>query len=109
MRITKGKVIGVIILIALCIPFTAWKESKVKDFPVSIFSSYVEDENPKDYKYTAFVPDFAIWIHGWEKQRSEGEITSYKKGGRTVIVHHPPGNDAFYLYDTNDSREDTQP
>lgn len=44
------------------------------------FSSYVEDENPKDYKYTAFVPDFAIWIGGWEKQRSEGEITSYKKG-----------------------------
>lgn len=76
--ITKGKVIGVIILIALCIPFAAWKDSKVKDFPVSIFSSYVEDENPKDYQYTAFVPDFVIWIHGWEKQRSEGEITSYK-------------------------------
>lgn len=55
MKITKGKVIGVIILIALCIPFTAWKESKVKNFPVSIFSSYVEVENPKDYKYTAFV------------------------------------------------------
>ncbi|HDX9611651.1 outer surface protein [Bacillus toyonensis] len=109
MKITKGKVIGVIILIALCIPFTTWKESKVKDFPVSIFSSYVEDENPKDYKYTAFVPDFAIWIHGWEKQRSEGEITSYKKGDRTVIVHHPPGNDGFYLYDTNDIREYTQP
>lgn len=80
MKITKGKVIGVIILIALCIPFTAWKELKVKYFPVSIFSSYVEDEKPKDYKYTAFVPDFAVWIHGWEKQRSEGEITSYKKG-----------------------------
>ncbi|EJQ85692.1 Uncharacterized protein BC141101_00102 [Bacillus toyonensis] len=47
MKITKGKVIGVIILIALCIPFTAWKESKVKCFPVSIFSSYVEDENRK--------------------------------------------------------------
>lgn len=109
MKITKGKVIGVITLIALCIPFTAWKESKVKGFPVSIFSSYVEDENPKDYKYTAFVPDFAIWIHGWEKQRSEGEITSYKKGDRTVIVHHPPGNDAFYLYGVNDSREYTQP
>ncbi len=109
MKITKGKVIGVIILIALCIPFTAWKESKVKNFPVSIFSSYVEVENPKDYKYTAFVPDFAIWIHGWEKQRSEGEITSYKKGDRTVIVHHPPGNDVFYLFDTNDIREYTQP
>lgn len=47
MKITKGKVIGVIILIALCRPFTAWKESKVKYFPVSIFSSYVEDENRK--------------------------------------------------------------
>lgn len=82
---------------------------KSENFPVSIFSSYVEDENPKDYKYTAFVPDFAIWIHGWEKQRSEGEITSYKKGDRTVIVHHPPGNDGFYLYDTNDIREYTQP
>ncbi len=46
----RGKVIGIIILIAVCTPFTAWKESKAKDFPVSIFSSYVEDENPKDYK-----------------------------------------------------------
>lgn len=104
MRITKGKVIGVIILIALCIPFTAWKESKVKDFPVSIFSSYVEDENPKDYNYTAFVPDFAIWIHGWEKQRSEGEITSYKKGDRTVIVHHPTGDDGFYLFEARENK-----
>ena len=105
MRITKGKVIGVIILIALCIPFTAWKESKVKDFPVSIFSSYVEGDNPKDYKYTAFVPYFAIWINGWEKQRSEGEITTYKKEDRTVIVHHPPSNDGFYLYDEKELRE----
>lgn len=103
-KITKGKVIGVIILIALCIPFTAWKESKVKDFPVSIFSSYVEDENPKDYKYTAFVPDFAIWIHGWEEQQSEGEITSYKKGDRTVIVHHPPGDDGFYLFEARENK-----
>ncbi|PFQ43352.1 outer surface protein [Bacillus cereus] len=109
MKITKGKVIGVIILSVLCIPFIIGKESKIKDFPVSIFSSYVEDDNPKDYKYTAFIPDFAIWINGWEYQRSEGEITSYKKGNRTVIVHYPPGNDSFYLYDVNDSREYTQP
>ncbi|GMR67688.1 MULTISPECIES: outer surface protein [Bacillus] len=109
MKVTKGKVIGVMIFLLLCIPFTAWKESKVKDFPVSIFSFYVEDENPKDYKYTAFVPDFAVWIGGWEKQQSEGEITSYKKGDRTVIVHHPPDNDGFYLYDTKEIREYTQP
>ena len=76
----RGKVIGIIILIAVCTPFTAWKESKAKDFPVSIFSSYVEDENPKDYKQTAFVPDCAVWIHGWGKYRFEGEITLYKKG-----------------------------
>lgn len=99
MKIAKGKVIGVVILLLLCIPFIIGKKSKVKDFPVSIFSSYVEDDNPKDYKYTAFVPDFAIWINGWERQRSEGEITVYKKGDRTVIVHHPPGNDGYYLYE----------
>ncbi|HDR7793137.1 TPA: outer surface protein [Bacillus luti] len=104
MQITKEKLTGVIILIALCIPFTAWKELKVKDFPVSIFSFYVEDENPKDYKYTAFVPDFAIWIGGWEKQRSEGEITSYKKEERTVIVRHPPGDDGFYLFEARENK-----
>lgn len=77
----------------------------MKDFPVSIFSSHVEGDNPGEHKYTAFVPDFAIWIDGWEKQQSEGEITAYKKGDRTVIVHHPPGDDGFYLYDAKDIRE----
>ncbi|MGF2717031.1 outer surface protein, partial [Bacillus cereus] len=48
---------------------------------------------------TAFLPDFAIWIDGWEKQRSEGEITAYKKGNRTVIVHLPPGDDGYYLHE----------
>ncbi|EJQ41899.1 hypothetical protein IEE_04389 [Bacillus cereus BAG5X1-1] len=99
MKITRGKVIGVVILLLLCIPFIVGKESKVKGFPVSIFSSYVEGDNPKEHKYTAFLPDFAIWIDGWEKQRSEGEITAYKKGNRTVIVHHPPGDDGYYLHE----------
>ncbi|PQZ56234.1 outer surface protein [Bacillus sp. MYb209] len=99
MKITRGKVIGVVILLLLCIPCMAGKESKVKDFPVSIFSSYVEGDNLKEHQYTAFVPDFAIWINGWEKQRSEGEITAYKKGDRTVIVHHPSGDDGYYLHE----------
>ena len=50
----EGKVIGVIILIAVCIPFTAWKESKVKDFPVSIFSEEADGEYDQKLKYTAF-------------------------------------------------------
>ncbi len=54
MKITKEKVIGVIVLIAVCIPFTAWKESKVKDFPVSIFSEEADGEYGQKLKYTAF-------------------------------------------------------
>ena len=38
----------------LCIPFTAWKESKVKDFPVSIFSEEADGEYDQKLKYTAF-------------------------------------------------------
>lgn len=40
MESTRGKVIGVVILFLLCILFIVGKKSKVKDFPVSIFSSY---------------------------------------------------------------------
>lgn len=68
MKITKEKVIGVIVLIAVCIPFTAWKESKVNDFPVSIFSEEADGEYDQKLKYTAFLPDVAIWMNGWEKE-----------------------------------------
>lgn len=99
MKITKGKVIGVVMLLLLCLPFIIGKESKVKGFPVSIFSSHVEGRYPQEYKYTAFLPDFAVWINGWEKKWTEGERTVYQKGERTVNVFHPPGDDGYYLYE----------
>ncbi|MGE7868440.1 outer surface protein [Bacillus paramycoides] len=99
MKITRGKVIGVVILLLLCIPLIVGKESKVKDFPVSIFSSPVEGGYPNEYKYTAFLPDFAVWLNGWEKKWTEGERTVYQKGNRTVNVFHPPGDDGYYLHE----------
>lgn len=75
------------------------KQSKIKDFPVSIFSTYVEDENQADYKYTSFLPLIAIKMKGWTKASSEGEMTIFKKGNRTVSVIHSPGENAFYLYE----------
>ncbi|MBR9673810.1 outer surface protein [Bacillus cereus] len=104
MKITKEKVIGVIVLIAVCIPFTAWKESKVNDFPVSIFSKEADGEYGQKLKYTAFLPDVAIWMNGWEKKWTEGERTVYQKGNRIVNVFHPPGDDGFYLLEARENK-----
>ncbi len=103
-KITKGKVIGLIILIAVCIPFTAWKESKVKDFPVSIFSEEADGEYDQKLKYTAFLPDVAIWMNGWEKKWTEGERTVYQKGNRIVNMFHPPGDNGFYLLEARENK-----
>ena len=104
LRITKEKIIGVIILLLLCIPFTAWKESKVKDFPVSIFSEEADGEYGQKLKYTAFLPDVAIWMNGWEKKWTEGERTVYQKGNRIVNVFHPPGDDGYYLLEARENK-----
>ncbi|AIK36299.1 outer surface protein [Bacillus pseudomycoides] len=102
MKITWKKVICVVVILLMCLPFTLGKESKVKDFPVSVFSSYIAGDDSKGYRYTSFLPDAAIWINGWEKKWSEGERTVYQKGDRIVNVFHPPGEDVFYLYDSQD-------
>ncbi|MEH7456021.1 outer surface protein [Bacillus sp. JJ1127] len=102
MKITWKKVICVVVILVMCLPFTLWKESKVKDFPVSVFSSYVAGDDSEGYRYTSLLPDFAIWINGWEKKWSEGERTVYQQGDRTVNVFHPPGEDVFYLCDSKD-------
>lgn len=102
MKITWKKVICVVVILLVCLPFTLWKESKVKDFPVSVFSSYVAGDDSEGYRYTSLLPDFAIWINGWEKKWSEGERTVYQKGDRTVNVFHSPGEDVFYLCDSKD-------
>ena len=54
LRITKEKIIGVIILLFIVHTIYAWKESKVKDFPVSIFSEEADGEYDQKLKYTAF-------------------------------------------------------
>ncbi|MBJ8030752.1 outer surface protein [Bacillus cereus group sp. N21] len=102
MKITWKKVICVVVILLMCLPFTLGKESKVKDFPVSVFSSYIAGDDSKGYRYISFLPDAAIWINGSEKKWSEGERTVYQKGGRIVNVFHPPGEDVFYLYDSQD-------
>ncbi|PED09440.1 outer surface protein [Bacillus pseudomycoides] len=99
MKFTWKKVIAVVFILSICLPFTLTTESKIKDFPVSIFSTYVENDNPADYKYTAFLPDITLIAKGWRKGESEGETTPYQKGERTVIVIHPPGDDGFYLFE----------
>lgn len=85
-------------------PFTVFtiyyrKRIKSERFSGFYFSSHVEGRYPQEYKYTAFLPDFAVWINGWEKKWTEGERTVYQKGERTVNVFHPPGDDGYYLYE----------
>ncbi|EEL51948.1 MULTISPECIES: hypothetical protein [Bacillus cereus group] len=99
MRFTREKIIVIVLILAICVPFTITKESKIKDFPVSIFSNYVEDDNPRDYQYTSFLPPIGLRLKGWKEGSSEGETTSYHKGERTLIVIHPPGDDSFYLFE----------
>ncbi|WP_459501045.1 outer surface protein [Bacillus sp. C1] len=95
----------VIIFLFICAPFTVGKESKVKGFPVSVFSSYIAGDDSKGYRYTSFLPSIAIWINGWEEKWSEGEMTVYQKGARTINVFHPPGEDMFYLYDSQEMKK----
>ncbi len=52
----------------------------MKDFPVSIFSEEADGEYDQKLKYTAFLPDVAIWMKGWEKKWTEGKELFIKKG-----------------------------
>ncbi|PFA24823.1 MULTISPECIES: hypothetical protein [Bacillus cereus group] len=100
MNFKKIKIILGVLLLLILSTFLMTKESKIKDFPVFIFSNHVEDDNPADYQYTfGYLPLMSIRVKGWKKIQEEGATTVFEKENRKVIVIKLPGEDNFYLYE----------
>lgn len=89
-----------------CSMYTIYCMERIKSerFSGFYFSEEADGEYGQKLKYTAFLPDVAIWMNGWEKKWTEGERTVYQKGNRIVNVFHPPGDDGYYLLEARENK-----
>lgn len=79
MKFKKTKIMFGGLLLLILSTFLMTKESKIKDFPVFIFSNHVEDDKPADYQYTfGYLPLMSIRAKGWKK-RMKKELLLYLK------------------------------
>jgi hypothetical protein len=91
------------LLVGIFLYISFGKESKIKDFPVPLLSTYIEDDNPNDYKYSSLgiLNSLTLWLNGWKEIDKEGDSTVYKKNDREVVIIKPVGEDAFYINKIN--------
>ncbi|PEA29972.1 hypothetical protein [Bacillus toyonensis] len=100
MRFKKIYIMFIVFLLLIISTFLMTKESKIKDFPIFIFSSHVEDDKPAEYQYTFnYLPLISIKAKGWKRTNEEGAVTVFEKGNRKVVVIQLPGEDTFSLYE----------
>lgn len=80
MKLKKTKIIFGGLLLLILSTFLMTKESKIKDFPVFIFSNHVEDDKPADYQYTfGYLPLMSIRVKGWKKSMKKELLLYLKK------------------------------
>ncbi|MGN4443817.1 hypothetical protein ACTFOB_02635 [Bacillus cereus group sp. MYBK79-1] len=73
------------------------KESKIKDFPVPMSATHINDDKEEDYKYISVMP--ITKVSGWENLGENGHTASFKKGVRMVTVLHYPNEITYYLFE----------
>ncbi|PEJ48269.1 hypothetical protein [Bacillus wiedmannii] len=73
------------------------KESKIKDFPVSMSAIHINNDKEEDYKYISVMP--ITKVSGWENLGENGHTVSFKKVERKVKILHYPGEIRYYIFE----------
>jgi hypothetical protein len=90
------------LILGTCVYVVFGKESKIQDFPVPFLAKYQDDDNPKDLKYSTSGVFYSLTLrlNGWKENYHEGELKSFGKNNKEVLVFLPTGENAIYLYES---------
>ncbi|MDQ1143860.1 hypothetical protein QE429_000687 [Bacillus sp. SORGH_AS 510] len=69
------------LVLGTCLYVSFGKESKIPDFPVPFFANYINDDNPKDLKYSSsgFLYWLTLRVNGWKENDHAGELKVFEK------------------------------